>query len=273
VTSFPLRHQSLAGTFRAAAGGWSRLGMALGAVTIFAGTATPVARAQDAKVVVDHVDRILRGQSSRGRMTMTIVTRQWSRSLDLAMWSLGTEYALVRVDAPAREAGTATLKVQNDVWNYLPRVDRTIKIPASLMQGAWMGSHFTNDDLVKESRLVKDYDIATSFDGVRGGARIWEFTLTPRPEAPVVWGKVLMEVRQADTLPIRSRYYDDAGRLSRTMTFDDYRRMGGRAVPARLTVLPADKPDEHTVVEYHDLEFDLGLEPDFFSLRNLRRSH
>jgi len=251
----------------------SCLPASLGAATLLLTASPGVIRAQDAKAVVDHVDRLLRGQSSRGRMTMKIVTRQWSRSLDLAMWSLGTEYALVRVDAPAREAGTATLKVDNDVWNYLPRVDRTIKIPASLMQGSWMGSHFTNDDLVKESRLVKDYDIATSFDGERDGTRIWEFTLTPRPEAPVVWGKILMEVRRADTLPIRSRYYDDAGRLVRAMTFDDYQRMGGRVVPARLTVQPTDKPDEHTIVEYHDLAFDVGLKPDFFSLRNLRRSH
>ncbi len=235
--------------------------------------AAPPAAAQtiNPDSVVDRVDRLLRGASSRGTVSMQIVTRQWSRSLDMDIWSLGHDYALIRVTAPAKEAGTATLKVKNDVWNYLPRVDRTIRIPPSLMAGAWMGSHFTNDDLVKESRLVEDYDIALSFDGVRDGTKVWEFTLRPKPNAAVVWGKIVMAVRQADLMPFVERYYDDAGKLARTITFSDYKTMGGREVPATLTVTPADKPDEHTVLTYRSLAFDVGLAPDFFSLQNLKR--
>lgn len=243
-----------------------------GAALIASLAALPAVRAaaQTPNEIVDRVDRLLRGNSSKGDLTMEITTRQWKRSLDLRVWSLGAEYALVRVSAPQKEAGTATLKVKHDVWNYLPRVDRTIKIPPSLMMGSWMGSHFTNDDLVKESRMVLDYDIAVSFDGEKDGTRVWEFTLTPKPDAAVVWGKVVMQVRKDDLMPVWSRYYDDAGHLARTMTFSDDRMMGGRKIPARMTVVPADKPDESTVLVYHDLQFDIGLTPDFFSLRALR---
>ncbi len=122
--------------------------------------------------IVDRVDRLLRGDSSRGEVEMEVSTRHWKRTLRMTVWSLGTKDALVRVTAPAREAGTATLKVGSEVWNYLPRVDRTIKVPPSLMMGSWMGSHLTNDDLVKESRLVDDYAIALSFDGNRGGTKV-----------------------------------------------------------------------------------------------------
>jgi outer membrane lipoprotein-sorting protein len=139
------------------------------------------------------------------------------------------------------------------------------------MAGAWMGSHFTNDDLVKESRLVDDYDIALDYSGERDGTKVWEFTLTPKANAAVVWGKIEMQVRQADLMPVWERYYDDAGKLSRTMNFSDYTVMGGRKVPATLTVTPADKPDEHTILTYHDLKFDVGLGTDFFSLQNLKR--
>lgn len=232
--------------------------------------ASPPAAAQTPKEIVDRVDRLLRGASSEGRLTMEVTTRQWSRSLDLRIWSLGTDYALVRVLSPQREAGTATLKAKSDVWNYLPRVDRTIKIPPSLMMGSWMGSHFTNDDLVKESRLALDYDITTSFTGTRDGVAVWEFTLVPHPEAAVVWGKLVEQVRQQDLMPLWTRYYDDDGRLARTLTFGDFRTLGGRLVPARLTVVPADKPDERTVITYRDLRFDVGLTPAFFSLRALR---
>ena len=158
-------------------------------------------QAQTAREIIDRVDRLLRGESSRGRITMEITTEHWSRSLDMEVWSLGVEHSLVRVQSPAREAGIATLKAGQEVWNYLPRVDRTIKVPPSLMMGSWMGSHFTNDDLVKESRIVDDYDFEISFEGEREGVEVWEFQLTPRPEAPVVWGRIDEQVRKADLMP------------------------------------------------------------------------
>lgn len=242
-------------------------GAALVALSI---TAAPVYAQTSARDIIDRVDRLLRGASSHGSVEMQIKTEHWSRSLEMEVWSLGTKYSLVRVTAPPREAGTATLKADQEVWNYLPRVDRTIKVPPSLMMGSWMGSHFTNDDLVKESRLVDDYDIAIAFEGDRDGVPVWEFSLTPKPEAAVVWGRIEYQVRKADLMPTWVRYYDEDGTLVRTMTFSDYTQMGGRLVPAKMLVVPEDKPDESTALIYHDLEFDVGLKPDFFSLRNLR---
>lgn len=225
---------------------------------------------QHARAIVEHVDRMTRGASSRADVVMEVVTTHWSRSLELKVWSLGTAYALVRVVAPLKEAGTATLMVKNEVWNYLPRVDRTIKVPPSLMMGSWMGSHLTNDDLVKESQMVQDYDITTAFTGDRDGVPVWEFRLTPKPDAAVVWGRVDMQVRQRDSLPVWMKYYDDRGDLARTIRFSDYRVFDGRRIPARFTVQPADKPDEHTTLQYRSLSFDVGLTPAFFSLRSLR---
>ena len=227
--------------------------------------------AQDPREIIDRVDRIMRGESSIARFTMDIRTENWDRSLTLRAWSLGTEHALIRIETPRKEAGTATLRAGQEVWNYLPRVDRTIKVPSSMMMGSWMGSHFTNDDLVKESRLVDDYEIEIAFEGERDGVEVWEFLLVPLPEAPVVWGKIRYEVRKADLMPIWARYYDESDEIMRTMTFSEFRLMGSRLVPAVMTMEPADKPGETTVVRYHELEFDVDLDEDYFSLRNLRR--
>ena len=133
-----------------------------------------------------------------------------------------------------------------------------------------MGSHFTNDDFVKESRIIEDYDIEISFDGRWDGIALWEFTLTPRPEAAVVWGRIEERVRQDDLMPLWVRYYDDRGDLVRTMVFSNFQVMGGRLVPAHMVVEPADKPGESTTITYDDLEFDVGLDPSFFSLQRLR---
>lgn len=227
-------------------------------------------RAQSAIEIIDRVEQLMRGESSSASVTMDIVTQHWSRSLDLDVVSLGTEYALVRVRAPQREAGLATLKVDQEVWNYLPRVDRTIKVPPSLMVGAWMGSHFTNDDLVKESRIIEDYDIEVAYEGDREGVEVWELDLTPKPDAPVIWGGITYQVRKDDLMPTWVRYYDEGEELTRIMTFSDFRTMDGRLVPAMMTVRPTDKPEESTTVRYKELEFDIGVDVDYFSLRNLR---
>ena len=226
---------------------------------------------QSPRDIIDQVDRLLRGDSSRGVTTMEVVTEHWTRSLSMEVWSLGTEHSLIRVTSPAKEAGTATLKADKDIWNYLPKVDRTIKIPASMMSGSWMGSHFTNDDLVKDSRLIDQYDIETGFEGERDGDTVWEFILTPKPDAPVVWGSIEYRVRQSDMMPLAARYFDEDGNLSRTMEFTDFTELDGRLVPAVMNMLPADKPGERTTMRYEELEFDVDIDSSFFSLQNLKR--
>ncbi len=245
------------------------LGRCLGTATFLALLTTPV-QGQTARAILEQIDQLLRGDSSHGRVSMEITTEHWSRSLEMEMWSLGTERSLVRVLSPAREAGIATLKAGQEVWNYLPRVDRTIKVPASLMMGSWMGSHFTNDDLVKESSIVDDYDFEIAYEGDRDGVDVWEFSLIPKPEAPVVWGRVEEQVRKADMMPTWVRYYDEDGDLIRTIEFSDYQIMSGRLVPVRMSVIPTDKPDERTTLIYHELDFDVDIDESFFSLRNLR---
>jgi outer membrane lipoprotein-sorting protein len=226
---------------------------------------------QRAREIVDQVDRLLRGKSSVGTVTMQISTANWQRTLSMQIWSLGTENALIRITKPEKEAGTATLKIANSIWHYLPKVNRTIKIPTSMMMASWMGSHFTNDDLVKESRLIRDYFITISFEGERNGVAVYEFTLTPKPDAAVVWGKVVLEIRQADLMPTWQRYEDEHGVLVRELIFSEYKTMGGRLIPTRMEMRPADKPGERTVIVYDDLTFDVPLSADTFSLRNLER--
>lgn len=231
----------------------------------------PGAPAQEtAAEIVDRVDRLLQGESSRGTVTMDIVTEHWSRTLEMRVRTLGTEYALIRITAPRKDAGMATLKAVDEIWNYLPRVDRTIKLPTSLMGSAWMGSHFTNDDLVKEHRLIEDYDITIAFEGDREGIEVWEFDLVPKPDAAVIWDRIAYEVRKADLMPTWARFFDERGDPVRTITWSDYRRAGTRLVPLTMVIVPADAPDESTTIRYTDLEFDVDLDSDDFSLRALR---
>ena len=246
--------------------------MRTGAMIVVAALWVAPAFAQEsASDIMERVDRLLRGDSSHGVATMEVATEHWERSVTMEMWSLGTDYSLIRIRAPAKEAGIATLMADDDIWNYLPKVDRTIKVPVSMMAGSWMGSHFTNDDLVKESQIVEDYDIEIAFDGERDGTTVWEFRLTPRDDAAVVWGHVEFQVRQRDTMPVWARYFDEDGGLVRTMRYTEFRTLGGRTVPSVMEMYPDDKPGERTIVRYQELDFDIEIDRSFFSLQNLKR--
>ena len=229
------------------------------------------AQAITAQEIMERIDDLWRGESSFAEMTMEIETENWKRSLKIKAWSLGKDYSLLGITYPPRERGTATLKAGKEIWNYLPRVNRVIKIPSSMMMAGWMGSHFTNDDLVKESRMSEDYDLEVTFEGKREGIEIYELTLTPKPDAPVVWGRIDYIVQSEDLIPLSAEYFDEDGNPARSMVLSDVKEMGGRKIPTLMTLVPADKPDEKTVIRYMDMEFDLDLNEDFFSIRNLSR--
>ena len=225
----------------------------------------------DARQILDHVDDLYRGESSHGQLTMTVTTAHWTRSLEIEFWSKGKDQSLFRILAPKKEEGTATLRSGNDIWNYLPRIKRIIKLPSSMMSASWMGSHLTNDDLVKESRMANDYSYEVTFDGNRGGRMVVEITCTPKPQAAVVWGKVTVTVDRERYLPLEIRYFDQDQSLSRTLTFSDVAALAGRELPTVLTVVPSDKPGESTVIHYEKLAFDVPLGDGFFSLRTLQQ--
>ena len=233
-------------------------------------SATTAQAQTDPLEIINRVQDLYRGASSHGVATMEVVTENWSREVTIELWSLGEDYSLVRIQAPTKEAGTATLMADEGIWNYLPKVDRTIKVPASMLGGSWMGSHFTNDDLLQESRLADDYDVELTFEGERDGVSVWDLTLTPKPEAAVVWGRVDYTVRQSDFNPHRVAYYDEDGELARSMEWSEYENFGGRVMPKLMDMRPADKPDERTTLRYDELEFDVDIDESFFSLRTLQ---
>ncbi len=231
----------------------------------------PAAQAMDIDQLMTHIDELWRGDTSQATMTMTVKTRRYERTMTMEAWSRGKEHSLIVIREPVKDRGIATLKVKENIWNYLPKINRVTKVPASMMAGSWMGSHFTNDDLVKESTYVDDYSSVISFEGERDGSQIYEVTSTPKPDAAVVWGKVVMDIRQDNFAPVSARYYDEEGVQVRVMRFDQIKVVDGRAIPMRMTLIPEDKPGESTIVVYEEIAFGVALDDNFFSLRGLKR--
>jgi len=226
---------------------------------------------KDAIALMRHIDRLWRSDSSRATLSMTVQTSRYKRTIKMESWSKGKDRSLIIIREPKKDRGIATLKVKENIWNYLPKINRVTKVPPSMMSGSWMGSHFTNDDLVKESTFEDDYVSKISFSGKRDGIVIYEVTSTPRPNAPVVWGKVVTKIEKTRLTPLVALYYDEDSQLARTMRFENVQKNGSRYVPMRLVLTPEDKPGESTAITYHDIKFDMKLPDRIFSLQNLQK--
>jgi hypothetical protein len=226
---------------------------------------TPTPTAED---LLNAADDVARGEHAIAKVRMTVKTARYERSLTMQSWSLGTDLTLIRILEPAKEEGMSTLKVSDNIWNYLPKIDRTMKVPAGMMGGSWMGSHFSNDDLVKESRLADDFTYQIT--GTPETGEHWVLELVPKPDTAVVWGKVITKV-SADMLPVEITYYDEHDVLARTMRFEDIKELGGRRMPSRFLLIPADKPDEMTLVEYLEMDFETEVPEKSFSLAALKK--
>lgn len=224
-----------------------------------------------AEELLAKIDELWRGDSSHGKFSMHVKTKHYERKMGMETWSKGKEKSLVRIYAPKKEKGTATLKSDKTIYTYLPKTDRTIRLTSGMMGGSWMGSHFTNDDLIKESSLEDDFDSSITFEGKRRGVGTIEITLIPKPDAAVVWGKILIEIFADNYLPIREFFYDEDGVLMRTMIFEDIKVLGGRKFPAVMRIIPEDKPGEFTELIYHEMEFNINLKDSLFSVSQLRR--
>ncbi len=224
-----------------------------------------------ASEILRSVDDLWRGQSSHAITTMRVKTQHYTRTMKMEGWSKGKEKTLFRVLEPLKEKGTVTLKSGTHIYTYLPKTDRKIRLTSGMMMGNWMGSHLTNDDLVKEARLEDDYDASISFEGMRDGQNIIEFTLIPKADAAVVWGKLVLVVLADSYTPLSEQFFDEEMQVARTFSFSDMKLLGGRLRPAVMRIVPADKPDEFTEFVYESLELDIEISDRFFSVSSLKR--
>ena len=229
------------------------------------------------EALLNHADDVNRGRSSQSEITLKVQNPRYQRSLKMRVWTKGTTHSLIRILAPKREAGMATLKVDDEAWNYMPNLDRTLKISTSAMGGSWMGSHFTNDDLVRGSRLSEAYtwELKSKPDSsTSNGKGHYLIYLKAKPDAPVVWGSISLEMN-AQKVPLRMQYFNERGRLIRTMTFSDLRKVGEQTIPFKMRIEPTPKKgkstQEWTELIYDSLKFDVEIERSTFSLRALKQ--
>lgn len=227
--------------------------------------------AQDPLAIVQKAEDKLKGEQSYAEMSMTIVRPNWNRTIKMKSWSRGTDYSLILITQPARDKGTVFLKKRKEVYNWIPSIERQIKLPPSMMNQSWMGSDFTNDDLVTESSLVKDYDHKLMGEVSLNGRKAWKIELIAKEDAAVVWGKVILHVDQAEYIHLRTEFYDEEGDLVNIMEAKKIGELGGKILPIVVVMQPVADPEHKTVMEYHALDFRVTIPREHFTTQYMKR--
>ncbi len=229
-----------------------------------------LAQQPDAREIVRRSDDLMRGETSRGTYEMTVKTPDWKRTLRLNAWSSGRDKTFIRILYPPKEAGITTLRIDYNMWNYLPNVERTIKIPPSMMFQPWMGSDFTNDDLVKESSVVKDYTHTIVDEETVDSHQAYKIRLDPKPGAPVTWGKLIQWIRKGDYVPLRQEFYAERGKLVKVLKYSDIRKMSDRLIPAVWHMESMTKKGHHTTIVVKDVVYNEPIDESVFTMSNLK---
>jgi outer membrane lipoprotein-sorting protein len=224
-----------------------------------------------AKEIVSKADQKSRGLTSQGEMTMTVIRPEWSRTVSMKIWSKGSDYSLILITAPQKENGQAFLKRKTEMWNWVPTIDKLIKIPPSMMLQSWMGSDFTNDDLVKQSSIVTDYEHTLLGKEKVRGADCYKIQLIPLPGAAVVWGKIILWITADGFDQWRTESFDEDMELVTIENAYDIQKMGDRNIPSRIEMEPVNKKGQKTVLTLTHMSYNTPLSDTFFSQQNMKK--
>jgi outer membrane lipoprotein-sorting protein len=237
---------------------------------LFSGLAGAEKENENIKEIISKLDRLYRADQSYARIEMEIVNPNWARTLRMDCWTKGMTKTFIRVLSPEKDRGFSTLRIEKEMWNYFPKIAKVMKVPPSMMMGSWMGSDFTNDDLVKQTTLLDDYD-ASLLENSNPETDFYHIQLIPKKLTTTVWGKITAKIRKKDYIPVSEEYYDEKGSLARRMEFSDIKDLGGRMVPSTMVVIPVTKSGNKTVIRYLSADFSPGVEEGIFTLRNLQK--
>lgn len=229
----------------------------------------PLAGVEIADILND-LDHLFRSENSQVDVEMTISNPNWERTLNISAWTRGMDETFLVINTPKKDKGISTLRKNKEMWNYFPRVDKVIKVPPSMMMGSWMGSDFTNDDLVHESSFLHDYD-ATFLDEEMLSDELLLISLKPKEQTITVWGEIQLYVRKSDHIPTKQVYYDEHGEKIRILLLKDIKEFDGRKIPSLLEMIPQSKEGHKTTLHYLNAQFDQAIDADTFSLRNLKK--
>ncbi len=234
-------------------------------------SALSFSQSETADEIINKAENRLKGTTSYSEMTITTVRPKWSREMKIKTWAKGDDYSVTLVLSPAKDKGTVFLKRKNEMWQYIPSIERIIKMPPSMLTQSWMGTDMTNDDLMQESSLKKDYNKKIVATEKVENLDCHKLVLTPKKDVNSIWGKLEIWISKKDYLQLKTKFYDEDGKLVNTILGKTPKVLGGILIPSQMEVIPSDKKGQKTKMSYTKASFDIEIDDVIFTTQYMKR--
>ncbi|NEW60998.1 outer membrane lipoprotein-sorting protein [Sulfurovum sp. bin170] len=221
----------------------------------------------EAEEIIKKLDQNMRGESIYMKMSMEVKSMGHKRTIELENWSRGNEKSFVKITYPPKERGITFLSLDNQMWQYVPKIERVIKIPPSMMLQNWMGSDITNDDMVKQNSIIEDY-AARILE--KNGTKV-TIELIPKDDAAVIWGKIITHIDTTTYTSSKDIFYDEEGEEVRVFLYHDIKKYGKYYIPTHWELRPTDKKDNYTKIELKEVKYDTEIPDKYFKKSALKR--
>lgn len=215
--------------------------------------------------IVKKMDDKIKGKTTHADITVKIIRPKWQRDMSMKLWTKGSDHSMIYITAPTKEKGNAFLKRNKEVWNWVPGIEKIIKLPPSMMSQSWMGTDFTNDDLVKHSSILNDYSHKLDGEATIDSRPCHKIIMTPKPDAAVVWGKIISYIDKKEYIQLKAEYFNEEGELVNILRGTDIKLLGGKTLASKIEMTPVDKKENKTILIYNSLIFDQDIADNFFS--------
>jgi len=240
--------------------------LTLAIVTLSFISSTPTAD----EIIKKAEDR-LTGKTSYSEVTVTTIRPKYTREMTIKTWTKGTDYSVTLILSPAMDEGTVFLKRRNEIWNYIPSIDRLVKMPPSMLSQSWMGTDIKNDDLLENSSLIDDYNKKIVATEEIEGYSCYKIELTPKENVNSIWGQIIMWISKADYMQMQVQYYDEDNELINTFYGKSVKLMGGLKIPTENIIVPANKKGNKTKIVTTKRQLNIEVNDNIFTTQYMKR--
>lgn len=230
-------------------------------------TLTLTLSANEASEIIKKLDNNMRGKDVYMKISMSIKSLRHERVMKLQTWAKGSKKSFIKVLYPPKDKGITFLSLNNEMWNYIPKIERVIKIPPSMMLQSWMGSDISNDDMVKQSSIVDDYNPSI----IKKDKNLVTIELKAKDEAAVVWGKIISIIDTTHYTNVKDTFYDEEDNAIRVFTYDKVKKFGKYYLPTIWKIKPLNKKNNLTTMIIEEASYDKGISDKYFRKSALKR--
>lgn len=224
--------------------------------------------ALDPNTIMREADKIISDQAAI--LTCDLLAKkpgQEDKRFRLKVWAKGKEKTLAKFLAPAKERGTGYLKNKENVWYYLPNIEKSIKVSG---RQSLSGTDFSNSDILGID-FLKDYTIRLMGEEKLNKTPCYLLDLKAK-EGNITYDRIKCWVEKSNNMPLKFEYYTLSGELLKIMTLDQIKDLKGKIRPTRYTMDNRLLRGQQTIYDLVDIEYLENLSDNVFTIRYMEKA-